>query len=105
MDGRYSIHMEHVNLEEILEECKKAIARYPTEPSFESDHRCEGKDQHSVECLVGMEDLLQPCIKVEAEKAEQRLKQLLFLSRLKDCARNPTKANALDTLKGIARGQ
>lgn len=51
-----------------------------------------------------MEDLLQPCIKVQAEEVEQRLKKLRSLSRLKDCARNPTKANGLHSLKGMAQG-
>jgi hypothetical protein len=50
-----------------------------------------------------MEDDFQPCIRIKAEEAEQRLKKLLFLSHLKECARDPDKANGLHSLRGMAQ--
>ncbi|KAM0376572.1 hypothetical protein ACHAPY_007117 [Fusarium culmorum] len=102
-DGRYPIYMEPANLEDISDKCKDAIARHPTDSYFDLDQICLDDREHSDECLIGMREWSQPCIKVEAEKAEQRLKQLLFLLRMKDCTRDPMKVNGLDSLKGMAQ--
>ncbi|PTD07681.1 hypothetical protein FCULG_00007204 [Fusarium culmorum] len=102
-DRRYPIYMEPANLEDISEKCNQAIARHPTDSYFDLDQICLDDREHSDECLIGMWEWSQPCIKVEAEKAEQRLKQPLFLSRLKDCTRDPMKVNGLDSLKGMAQ--
>ncbi|KAH6994645.1 hypothetical protein EDB82DRAFT_502224 [Fusarium venenatum] len=101
-NGRYPISMKHVNLEDVTEQCKKTIARHPTSPSFDFVEPC-ANDYHSGQCTFFTEDLLQPCIRIQAEEAEKCLKRLPFLSHLKDCARNPKEANGLNTLKGMAQ--
>ncbi|KAJ4243332.1 hypothetical protein NW762_014818 [Fusarium torreyae] len=101
--GRYPIYMDHLNLKDISEECEKAIARHPTGPYFDINDACLGGAEHSDQCIIGMQEWSQPCIRIEAEEAEQRRKRLLFLSHLKDCARDPTKANGLHSLKGLAQ--
>ncbi|KAH7230084.1 uncharacterized protein BKA55DRAFT_207475 [Fusarium redolens] len=85
------------------EECEKIIARHPTDPYFDLNDTCLNDSQHSEQCLIGMQEWSQPYIKVEAEEAEQRRKRLLFLSHLKECARDPARANGLYTLEGLAQ--
>jgi hypothetical protein len=101
--GRYPIYMDPVSLKDIFEECEKTIARHPTGPYSNIDDACLGGSEHSDQCMIGMQEWSQPCIRIEAEEAEQRRKRLLFLSHLKDCARDPTKANELHSLKGLAQ--
>ncbi|XEV01629.1 hypothetical protein FSHL1_006916 [Fusarium sambucinum] len=105
-NGRYPIYMEPVNVGEILEECKTTIARHPTGPYFYSNEACiDGiyGIEHSDECIIGMQEFSQPCIRSAADEAEKRLRKLRFLSHLKDCARNPKKADGLNTLEGMAQ--
>ncbi|VUC27246.1 unnamed protein product [Clonostachys rosea] len=102
-DGRYPIHMDPVNPDKISEECDKIIARHPTGPYFDIDDACLDDYHHSKDCLIGMEAWSQPCIRVDAEEAEQRRNRLLFLGLLNDCARNPAGANGLHTLEGLAQ--
>ncbi|KAI8623052.1 hypothetical protein F5Y19DRAFT_460064 [Xylariaceae sp. FL1651] len=101
-NGRYPICMDPVKPDNVAEECKKIIARHPTGPYFDINDVCLDEDNHSKECLNGME-WSQPCIMVDAEKAEQRLDRLLFLSLLKDCARDPARSSGLYTLEGLAQ--
>ncbi|KPA40519.1 hypothetical protein FLAG1_06600 [Fusarium langsethiae] len=102
-DGRYPIYMEPLNLEDISENCMKAIARHPTSPGFDGNDACQGGSHHSDQCIAGMEDDFQPCIRIKAEEAEQRRKKFLFVSHLKECARDPQKANGLHSLEGRAQ--
>ncbi|KAG5657353.1 hypothetical protein KAF25_005917 [Fusarium avenaceum] len=102
-DGRYPIYMDAISLKDISQECEKTIARHPTGPYSDIDDACLGGSEHSDQCIIGMQEWSQPCIKIEAEEAERRRKRLLFLSHLKDCARDPTKANGLHSLKGLAQ--
>jgi hypothetical protein len=96
--------MDPVKLDSVVEECEKIIERHPTGPYIDiNDDVCLHDYHHSNECLIAMEHYSEPCIRVEAEKAEQRRKRLLFLSLLKDCAREPAKANGLHTLEGLAQ--
>ncbi|KAK3373054.1 hypothetical protein B0T24DRAFT_529119 [Lasiosphaeria ovina] len=101
-DGSYPIWMDPVKPDHVLKECEKIIARHPTGPHVDYNDFCDGY-LHSSECCIGMEEWSQPCIMVEAAKAEQRRKQLLFLSDLKDCAQDPARANGLHTLGGLAQ--
>lgn len=102
-DGRYPIQMEPVKLDNVSEECEKIIARHPSDPIFDISDKCLDDYYHSDQCLIGMEEWSQPCIRVDAEKAEQRRNRLLFLSLLKDCARDPARASGLHMLEGLAQ--
>lgn len=102
-DGRYPIRMEPVKLESVLEECEETIARRPVGPDIDFDEVCSDGYYHTDECLNRMHYWSQPCIMVGVEKAEQRRNRLLFLSLLKDCARDPARANGLYTLEGLAQ--
>jgi hypothetical protein len=95
--------MNPVEPSNVSEECEKIIARYPTGPYLDINDACLDDYHHSGQCIVGMEEWSQPCIRVDAEKAEQRRNRLLFLSHLKDCARDPARANGLRTLEGLAQ--
>lgn len=52
-----------------------------------------------------LEDFLGPqrCIEEEANEAKERKRRLNRLYLLKECARNPSKANELGTLDGMAQ--
>ncbi|WAO96032.1 Hypothetical protein NCS54_01368900 [Fusarium falciforme] len=102
-DGRYPIQMDPVKPDNVLVDCERIIARHPTGPYFDINDVCLDDHHHSYQCLIGMEEWSQPCIRVDAEKAEQRRNRLLFLSLLKDCARDPAGANGLHTLEGLAQ--
>lgn len=95
--------MNPVKLEDVSEECEKIIAKHPTGPYFDINDTCFDEDCHSDQCRIGMEEWSQPCIRVDAEKAEQRRNRLLFLPLLKDCAQHPARANGLHTLEGLAQ--
>jgi hypothetical protein len=102
-DGRYPIQMDPVKPDNVLVDCEKIIARHPTGLYVDINDVCLDDHHHSDQCLIGMEEWSQPCIRVDAEKAEQRRNRLLFLSLLKDCARDPAGANGLHTLEGLAQ--
>ena len=51
--------------------------------------------------IMGMFSL--PCDMDQAEAGRQRKKKLDILYLLKDCARDPPKANGLRTLEGLAQ--
>lgn len=50
-----------------------------------------------------MEEWGEPCIRLAAKEAEQRLKLLDDIQHLKKCARDPASANGLRTLEGVAQ--
>ena len=102
-DRRYPIRMDPVKPDNVSEECEKIIARHPTGPYFDINDVCLDDYHHSDQCLIGMEEWSQPCIRVDAEKAEERRNRLLFLSLLKDCARDTARASGLYTLEGLAQ--
>lgn len=87
----------------IREEREKNRARYPTNPYFYINDVCLDNYHHSDQCLIDTEEWSQLCIRVDAEKAEQRRNGLLFLSLPKDYARDPARANGLYTLEGLAQ--
>jgi hypothetical protein len=95
--------MDSVTPDNVVKECEKIIERHPTGPYVDINNVCLHDYQHSDQCLIGMEHWSQPCIRVDAKKAEQRRNKLLFLSLLKDCARDPAKVNGLHTLEGLAQ--
>ncbi|EXM04442.1 hypothetical protein FOIG_04658 [Fusarium odoratissimum NRRL 54006] len=57
----------------------------------------------SDECDVRMSEWGEPCIRLAAKEAEQRLKLLDDIQHLKKCARDPASANGLRTLEGMAQ--
>ncbi|CRK14550.1 hypothetical protein BN1723_010382 [Verticillium longisporum] len=100
-DKRYPICMDPVEPNNVSAECERIIAKHPTDPYFDIDDVCLDDDHHSDQCLVGMDEWSQPCIRAAAEEAEQRRTRLLFPSLLRDCARDPKRANGLHTLEGV----
>lgn len=62
--------MDPVKLESVLEECEKTIARYPVDPYYDINEVCLDDYQHSDKYLIGIEVWSQPCIRVDAKKAE-----------------------------------
>lgn len=50
-----------------------------------------------------MEYFGDPCLRDSADKAKLRLQSILFLSYLRDSARDPYMANGLRTLEGMAQ--
>ncbi|CEI63314.1 unnamed protein product [Fusarium venenatum] len=101
-NGRYSIYMEPVNVDKMLEECKERIAWHPTFPFLDPGNGCV-KCNEDGERDIDTEELCPECFRVEVENEQKRLKRLLFLSHFTECARNPKKADGLNTLKGMAQ--
>ena len=50
-----------------------------------------------------MNELALPCIRKQAQRARKRVLKLDTLYLLRDCARNPSSANGLGTLEGMAQ--
>ncbi|KAH6705791.1 hypothetical protein EV126DRAFT_412840 [Verticillium dahliae] len=92
--------IDEVEPNNVAAECERIIAKHPTGPYLDIDEVCLDDDDHSNQCLVGMDEWSQPCIRAAAEEAGQRRTRLLFPSLLRDCARDPKRANGLHTLEG-----
>ncbi|KAH7187266.1 hypothetical protein BKA60DRAFT_602415 [Fusarium oxysporum] len=103
LDGHYPIHMNIINIEETREKCNIAILRHPSRPHLDVDNACWEHGPHSDECDVRMSEWGEPCIRLAAKEAEQRLKLLDDIQHLKRCARDPASANGLRTLEGMAQ--
>jgi hypothetical protein len=73
--------MDPVKPDNVVEEREQIIERHPTGPHFGINNVCLHDYHHSDQCLTGME-WSQPCMRVGAEKAEQRRHRLQFLSLL-----------------------
>ncbi|KAG8362427.1 hypothetical protein FVEN_g153 [Fusarium venenatum] len=86
----------------MLEECKERIAWHPTFPFLDPGNGCV-KCNEDGERDIDTEELCPECFRVEVENEQKRLKRLLFLSHFTECARNPKKADGLNTLKGMAQ--
>lgn len=95
--------MNIINIEETREKCNIAILRHPSRPHLDVDNACWEHGPHSDECNVRMEEWGEPCIRLAAKEAEQRLKLLDDIQHLKKCARDPASANGLRTLEGMAQ--
>lgn len=98
-DGRYQIHAEPIDTSDLVEECRNKIARHPAWPWL--DDACDGP-YHSQDCLLGMEEYRQPCVRIEAKEAEQRLRRLHLRYLLKKSALWPDFANGRNTFDGFA---
>ena len=103
-DGSYPIHMEPVDPDEVAAECKRIIAEnlpYLPGPDSDFDDICDDF-HHGEHCLKSIEFLSEPCRWEVVQEAERRLGNLRRLKSLTDCARDPTRANGLSTLQGMA---
>ncbi|KAK7581995.1 hypothetical protein V3481_014073 [Fusarium oxysporum f. sp. vasinfectum] len=103
LDGHYPIHMNIINIEETREKCNIAILRHLSRPHLDVDNACWEHGPHSDERDVRMSEWGEPCIRVAAKEAEQRLKLLDDIQHLKKCARDPASAKGLRTLEGMAQ--
>ncbi|KAI0880727.1 uncharacterized protein GGS22DRAFT_182051 [Annulohypoxylon maeteangense] len=102
-DGRYPIRMEPVNPDKVSEECEVIIKRHPSGPYIDINDACLDDYCHNDECRINMEVWSQPCIRIDAEKAEERRNRLQFLPLLKECGRASARANGLQTMEGLAQ--
>jgi hypothetical protein len=100
--GRFPIFgLTPVNEEKVREEADDIIASVPTDAEIEYGNGCMGLS-HSTKCPASF-GIESPCILDMAEEARLRKRRLDMLFILKDCARNPQKANGLRTLEGMAQ--
>ncbi|KAK0753009.1 hypothetical protein B0T18DRAFT_395806 [Schizothecium vesticola] len=95
--------IEPVDLEKTKEECYQAIKNYPVIGDWNGWNDCNDGGHHTEECEMAMEHAGSECLKVAAEKAEERLTQMQLRYLLKQCARDPDSANGLKTLRGMAQ--
>lgn len=74
--GRYPIHMELVDVKNVEAEYHAKIRMHPSGPFIDIYAICLDGYSHSAECLKGIEHWSQPFVRVEAEKAKDRLNRL-----------------------------
>jgi hypothetical protein len=103
LNGRFEIFdMVPVNEEIVREEADRTIASVPNEFDREyDDNGCMGFS-HSTKCRASFDDE-SSCILDMAEAAHLRKRKLDMLFLLKNCVRDPRKANGLRTLEGMAQ--
>lgn len=77
------------------------IAKVPTEDDIEYGNDCMGF-AHSTKCPASF-GLDSTCILEMPEEAHLRKRRLDMLFLLKNCTRDPRKANGLRTLEGMAQ--
>jgi hypothetical protein len=100
--GRFPIFgLTSVDEEKLREEADHIIASVPTDVEIEYGNGCMGFS-HSTKCPASFEHD-SPCILDMAEEARMRKRRVDMLFLLKDCARDPRKANGLRTLDGMAQ--
>ncbi|CAI7670814.1 unnamed protein product [Penicillium pancosmium] len=90
-----------VNEEETKEKADQTIASVPNEVDYEYDNGCMGY-HHSTKCPASY-DGDSECILDMADEALHLKKRLGMLFLLRNCARDPRKANGLNTLEGMAQ--
>jgi hypothetical protein len=91
----------HVNEEETKEKADQTIASVPNEVDYEYDNGCMGY-HHSTKCPASY-DGDSECILDMADEALHLKRRLGMLFLLRNCARDPRKANGLNTLEGMAQ--
>lgn len=101
--GRFLIKMTTVNIEQIQEEVDCTIAIEPDQFDAQLSELCSDENWHSTKCQNIMEFSGEPCIMVQIEAARRRKRTLAMLHLLRDCGRDPWKANGLLTLEGMAQ--
>lgn len=91
----YRIHVDSIDISEIVAECRDTIKKQPVHPWIDYDDACLDDNIHSDKCWLGMAEYDQPCVRIEAEKAELRLGRLHLRYSLKEYALRPETANGL----------
>jgi hypothetical protein len=91
----------HVNEEETKEKADQTIASVPNEVDYEYDNGCMGY-HHSTKCPASY-DGDSECILDMVDEALHLKRRLGMLFLLRNCARDPRKANGLNTLEGMAQ--
>jgi hypothetical protein len=92
-----------VDINQVREEADRIIALRLNDFDAELGERCLDGYYHSTRCQNRMDFLSEPCIEVQIDAAQQRKKRLTLVHLLRDCARDPRRANGLNTLEGIAQ--
>jgi hypothetical protein len=90
-----------VDINQVREEADRIISLGPDEGDFEYGEECFG-GSHSAKCQ-NMYFGTWTCITEKAQEASHHKKKLTLLHLLRDCARNPSSANGLKTLYGMAQ--
>ncbi|KAJ5059439.1 hypothetical protein J3E74DRAFT_347604 [Bipolaris maydis] len=98
--GPIPIHIYPVNVEEIRKKMEQTIA---LEPDYDFGDHCNEQGWHSRDCESMMDTSDDLCLNDRIQMARQRMEKFDILYLLKDCARNPWKANGLQTLDGMAQ--
>ena len=101
-DSRLPIHMVPIKTEQVLEEADRVVAQRPDSMTIELGEFCTPWG-HSIDCQDMMHYQSKPCIEEQIEAARQRQRKLAMLHLLRDCARDPSSANGLWTLEGMAQ--
>ncbi len=101
-NGRFPVLIKPLDIDKIEEAAESTIACGPDEFDIQELDFCfDGL--HTAKCQERMDVLSKQCIMKEIEAARQRIRKLKTLYLLKDCARNPSSANGLNTFKGMAQ--
>jgi hypothetical protein len=98
--GRFPIDVYQIDIDKIRENAEKSIAQEPK--SSYHEYSC-GIGWHTSDCAADRDMLGGSCAVEDAEEARQQKKKLNKLYLLKDCTRDPQKANWLRTLDGLAQ--
>lgn len=104
-DGRFPIITKPLDIDKVREEAERTIALHPSVVEIEMGDACSPDGSwHGKTYWDEMEILSMPCILVRIKAARQRKRKHAMLHQLRDCARDPYKANGLHTLEGMAQG-
>jgi hypothetical protein len=95
-EGRIPIRVDPIDIAEIREKIDQAMK----EADSYGDDPCSSVDAHSSVCEDMMDRYSWPCLEI----VRQRRKNLDSPHLLRDCARNPGKADGLRSLEGVVRG-
>lgn len=102
LNGRYPIQMEWVQSDNVKRRCLDKIERH-MEDCVDINDSCQDGYTHSSRCLIAMEEWSQPCRRVEAELAEERLRLLRLRCSLTEYALQPENADGMFTFEGFAQ--
>jgi hypothetical protein len=94
--------MISTDIEKTKKDCQQTIMMEPIPDSYNGWDSCYG-NRHAEDCENGMVAWDQECLTVSAEKAKERLRRIPLRYLFTTCARDPTDANDLDTLSGMAQ--
>lgn len=98
---RYPIHMEPVHIQTVTAQCQDAIEMQSKSTSIDINDVCIDDNIHSSQCQISMEEWSQPCLRLEAERANDRLQLLNLRYCLTNCALYPEEANGLFSFQGF----